>query len=895
MEPEPRKPGTDSRWVRAKEQIRGMLNKIRDQLEHFRFFLIPALIASVLYGLVLCHQAQESSNEARYQMWATQTVVWGKEEAMLSIAYPRELRLESPVELRPISIWLWKATPTKGPTPTPTLTLTPTIVLTGTPPPTPTPTCTPPPWIVAFSPHDGGILFTNQEGVPIAPQVALTPGAESAAPAVLYAQRAPLATKVSTTTLKVSVYGPGSASVPASPLALSVDLESAKNAGWRHFRGLVLGPTTPLLVFAVSLVVFAVEEWRLGRERAQKRQEEKLARVGELRALSNNIVQAAERYRDYRIKTGVEPGWRDPDLRERLDDTWRSLFSEDTLQSSAARQLAQKNFSAAKMLSELALEYDPEGALSQALLKMSKLGSSLATQTGQGGSVLAVEEPGEKEVTAGKEETKSLDLNQPQAERAEREGHKTTAEEPDDGVAAAQLGTESSVSVEAAIQACLTVDREYVDHAEIEGVRKTVVELLAKLICQGHLQSVEQELSVYKYGPALLGEPEFEKPLRERKREESAQRLRALGWKTSRWLEPWPENPIDMDKSVASWLQMVGLKFNPFGPEAAELDPHLKDYGVESVFGHVRGRKPVLVFGPPGSGKTAASLLLTWYCGEPPERPREVGAFPARYTLPTDIRRDGAQCAHLATIARTVAPTVARCLANRPDSFLRLPPPRKHSVVQLLSLWASSSEHLEAGLKRLGPEWGTSSRLIHAVTALYQKVSHEEMTEQEYLDLLASARLAGFECIYLLVDLPNTTTGPRALVTAQALRPLLDLTIPLAARGVYLKGFLPDDLRRYLGYLTACEVTSLTWSAKDLTKMLESRFQITGGNSLAALCVPPDPDIDRRLVEAANGSPRQLVRAGNALLEEHVRRSGEPQFSAEWAVSFLQKWGGNNG
>jgi hypothetical protein len=717
--------------------------------------------------------------------------------------------------------------------------------------PTPTLTVTLEPLIVAFSPHDESVLFTNQEGIPIASQVVLTPGVQSAVPAVLYVQRAPLVTDAVTSSLAVKVYEPGTGSndelVLDAPERLVMALESPCKSRWRRFLDLLLGPTTQLLVLVGGAVAFAVEEWRLGRERGQKRKEERLAQVVGLKGLSNDIVQAARRYKEYREKTEKERGWRDPDLRERLDDTWRDLFTRHNLQDGATRQLAQGNFGAARMLAELALEHDFEKPLSQALLTMSELGRL-------------------------------------QAERSDRE--------ESDPVVKRLGGIDG---VEATVRACITVDREYADHGEIEGVRKTVVEQLVALIRRGCLQVVAQELSTYAHAQDLLGEPEFKNPLEERKTEVAAQQMFKLRWEAFRWPGLWPAAPPAVEQPIASWLQTVGLNFNPFGPEAAELDPRLKDYGVEAVFERARGRRPVVVFGPPGSGKTAAALLLDWYC-KYPDPPREAGAFPVYYVPPTDVPRDAARRAHLAAAVQTTADAMMRYLARWREGFLKLPPPGKQSVARLLSLCACSDKHLEAGLQRVGPEWGTSRRLIREVTALYQEVSHEGMTEQEYLDLLAGAKPDGFEYLYLLADLPSAMVGPRAPATAHSLRPLLDLIVPLAARGVYLKLFLPDVLRRYLDDLTAYEVMSLTWSADDLTKMLEARFRRAGGDGLGALCVPPDPDIDRQLAKAAGGSPRQLVRVGNALLKEHVRRtSGEPGLSVEWVVSFLQEWGENDG
>jgi hypothetical protein len=358
-----------------------------------------------------------------------------------------------------------------------------------------------------------------------------------------------------------------------------------------------------------------------------------------------------------------------------------------------------------------------------------------------------------------------------------------------------------------------------------------------------------------------------------------------------RWLDLWPSVPPADPKTVTDWLRTIGLAFNPFGPEAAELDPRLRTYEVSTVFEHIRGKRPVLAFGKAGSGKTAAALLLAFYCEDPPRAPREAGAFPVYCALPTVASLSGAQDHHLLTVTHATAQAVARYLAHCPEDFLELPESRKHGTARLLSVWAGSRELLEGRLRHAGPAWGTSSLLVREVTAMYQEVSYDQEVSCEkclgsFPALLADALPCRFECMYLVLDLSTIPTKPRIMAEkARSLRQLLDLTIPLAARGVYLKLFLPDVLRPHLGDLSAYEVVTLTWSPDNLADMLDVRIRAATGSSLAALCgsdVPTEPSPDVRLVKAANGSPRQLVRLGNELLKTLAQRAPEePTLSAE--------------
>ncbi len=813
----------DSQPSQVKEWVR---QKAQDLVQLYLSWVILAaamLLALVLYVVVFHYQADEPNRGAGNRVWSQAEIASSDASytVTLTVLHPELLRLDPPSEAaRPLSVWL-------------------TVVDLLHPP-----TATLEPWTVTLAPHDGGVLFTDREGVPIAPQVTLTPSVRSSMPAVLYIQHASSIVAGTKVSLTVQVYERDNLLQQLEPKSLVVRLENRGEAQSRRFWDLVWGPTTPLLVFAGGLVLFAVEEWRLGRERTQKRKEERLARVGELKGWSHDIILAARRYRDYRQRTETERGWRDPGLRERLDDTWRKLFDVQTLQDKAVWQLVEGNFDAAEILAELAQERDPKDTFSQTLLSLARCDDSQGQQASQ-----------------------------------------------------TRTGLESSPSsnVKTIVQACLTVYSECAYREEVSGVRKMVAERLATLIRQGYIEVVARELENYRYVLDLLGEPEFEEPLKEENRGMQAWELIHRRWEALRLPSLWPaKSPTDLP-AISNWVNKVGLKFNPFGPMAAELDHRLKDYGVQAVFEKARGKKPCLIFGPPGSGKTAAALLLAWYCEFPLRRPREADAFPVYYTLPTDVPCNTARLIHLEAAACATASAVARYLAHRREGFLSLSLPEQYNVMRLLSLWAGSDQQLATALQRAGPSWGTSNRLISKLTALHQDVSREEMTEQAYLDLLGGARPGGFECLYLLADL-RVGVDVHALAVAHPLRSLLDLVIPLAARGVHLKLFLPDSLRPHLGDLTAHEVMALAWRDNDLGRMLETRFKSAGGDSLGALCVPPTPSVDHRLVEAANGSPRRLIRVGNALLATHVQQTlGAPQLSAEWAVSFLQTWRERNG
>jgi hypothetical protein len=333
------------------------------------------------------------------------------------------------------------------------------------------------------------------------------------------------------------------------------------------------------------------------------------------------------------------------------------------------------------------------------------------------------------------------------------------------------------------------------------------------------------------------------------------------------------------------------LEFNPFGPTRAELDPLLKEYSISDVLKNTRGKRSVVAFGESGSGRTAAALLLAFYCEDPPTSPREGDAFPVYWPMlrETSCEIDPYTCVVSATEA--AAQSVLEYVACRPDGFLDLDEPGRYGVTRLLSVWSGSRDQLETELRRVGPSSEAKERLIREITTLYQPASYGLDTGR-IPDLLANALPTGFGSMYLILDLHSSPSSYSSSTLAESLRPLLHLAVPLAIKGVYLKFFLPKNLRSQLNLRAACEMVLLEWGEEDLANMLDKRIQAAGGNDMMDLCLPDvarEPVPDLRLVQAADGSPRRLVILGNELLEKAAQQASEEEWrlSAELVDSIL--------
>jgi hypothetical protein len=327
---------------------------------------------------------------------------------------------------------------------------------------------------------------------------------------------------------------------------------------------------------------------------------------------------------------------------------------------------------------------------------------------------------------------------------------------------------------------------------------------------------------------------------------------------------PWTGVTRSPDPPDMAWqLQEWGFVYNPFGPEWAELDPRLGDYGVwPASLEEARGLRPALVFGPPGSGKTAAALLLWHKCLNPCGNPEEPDVFPVHLEVG---HWPGNTDEWLDVIGRSVAEALFQVCVRAPYSLLegKNGPP----IGQLLSCYWETPV-LEARLRGMGLTETEQNYIVSTIEEFATGYTRPDFVGLKYL--IGAARPEGLEATYLILDLPSHSLDANL---SSSLACLAGLAFPMTSARLYLKIFVPDTLQSTLQPFWPLSPLYLEWSEEELREMLQTRLQKASEgqvDSLWAICssarYPPNPDT--WLVQQAQGSPRRLVRLGNQMLRE---------------------------
>ena len=162
----------------------------------------------------------------------------------------------------------------------------------------------------------------------------------------------------------------------------------------------------------------------------------------------------------------------------------------------------------------------------------------------------------------------------------------------------------------------------------------------------------------------------------------------------------------------------------------------------------------------------------------------------------------------------------------------------------------------------------------HSKLKLYSML-HLSLVEQ--LQILAEIiQDLGYKDCYILIDrldeLPETAGSPEA--ASDLIAPLIGNLPANEIRTLAFRYYLPTEVLETLrlrGILREdrLHMTALSWNSEQLAEMLRQRLRYYSNESVLSLghiaVLDLRDEIDRRVVEAAHGSPRHLLSLGEAL------------------------------
>ena len=224
-------------------------------------------------------------------------------------------------------------------------------------------------YVVTFAPWNAGLLFVDKDGMPIAPQVEITPGQKSPSAAIIYLIQAPDGNTYAPVTPQYAVYDlaghevAGSTSFPSS-----IRTEYPIETVLRHIVDILADPAAPFVPLAVALSAYAMREWQGLQEQRREKITDAIDRLPEI--AQESLVIAAQRYAEMVSRSREEDRWKNPAVKQRLEAAWLKIKRFNwpmPILDEAVIAWTANNHSRARDLVELVISLDRKSALASDL------------------------------------------------------------------------------------------------------------------------------------------------------------------------------------------------------------------------------------------------------------------------------------------------------------------------------------------------------------------------------------------------------------------------------------------------------------------------------------------------------------------------------------------------
>jgi len=372
------------------------------------------------------------------------------------------------------------------------------------------------------------------------------------------------------------------------------------------------------------------------------------------------------------------------------------------------------------------------------------------------------------------------------------------------------------------------------------------------------------------------------------------------------------------EKSFEDWLfEELGLSFNPFEHLDAREDARLTAYLIgHENFARLWGTWPNLLFAPPGGGKTAFRVRLSWACRMQEERRH---FFPTLFYLPNPdvVGLPPSEDLFFAELLRATGHELLFYLAYHACEFPDWAPERRYRIRQALALTGIPVAHYLEQIEDAGSlaplvETAQQTRSVDSQSTLPQGANGTipsfpreplpdtlyafcrmlqetpvapvpQRSPLEQLDILWPLILQdlGQESIFVLVDGADAYNLPPTEAIL-LLEPLLRRVREWAERKVMLKFFLPEEfyplVKKETALLTErAQIVIIEWPRDRLIKVLQERLRVASRGRFDSFKAIGNPhlarDVEARLAKAADPPvPREVIFLAQQLLASKVWR-----------------------
>lgn len=385
------------------------------------------------------------------------------------------------------------------------------------------------------------------------------------------------------------------------------------------------------------------------------------------------------------------------------------------------------------------------------------------------------------------------------------------------------------------------------------------------------------------------------------------------------------------------FLEFFGLTHDPFETPVAEQElARVQEFfylyysspaSQQEPLSTLRSSNHAFVFGVPGSGKSTLRLMLDADC-----RTVLDGSLPITYLLGEDVERPLSRQEHGERLARAFAVDLTLAILEQFNPLNPPPAPQQIQSLQeqvqaggrpLRRLLQTVLRKIE-GKKETDSTWGLSkdwhiigkapvkyisdsAQLGDLVAALLTETAPSPAPAgwETFWKGIETARLWHFNRFFLLVDGVDSRQREADEMTA-LIAPLLTSLPQMESQKIWGKFFLPPELKEKVEYLLQSydykdlhspPVSSIMikWDEKALRQLLTQRLRAarpasgmpyTGLDNLATAGL----NLDAKVIQAAEGSPRRLLNIISDLIDVHVgRASDSPFLSQEDWEAYQQK------